>query len=199
METPVKSWLDVGCGDGRLISLLAANKDMAATGVDLCQTAIAHARAFNPGGNFICGPASAVEQKFDLVTAIEVIEHIDDVQIAAFIDSLCERLDNGGRLIIGVPTLNKPRSAKHYRHYDEKLLIEQINPKKHDLTVESVEHIFAGNDPVYSLYTKITDNRYWFVGIRFLERLIWQRVWNKLRISRPSQAFHVLASLRKDD
>lgn len=197
MEMPAKSWLDVGCGDGRLISLLAENKDMKATGVDLCQEAIAHARAFNPGGNFICGPVSAVEQKFDLVTAIEVMEHIDDA--LSFVDSLCERLDNGGRLIIGVPALNKPRSAKHYRHYDEKLLIEQINPEKHDLTVESIEHIFAGNDTVYSLYTKITDNRLWFVGIRFLERLIWQRVWNKLRISTPSRAFHVLVALRKDD
>lgn len=199
LETSAGNWLDVGCGDGRLISLLAEEKNIAVTGVDLCAEAVDHARAFNPGKRFICGNTRDVNDSFDLVTAVEVLEHIEDSELEVFIREICSRLNCGGRLLIGVPSINKPLAAKHYRHYDEKLLLEHIKPEENGLQTEQIEYLFAGNDLLYSLYTKLTDNRFWFIGIRFFERLVWRYTWKNLRKTTPDKAFHILISLKKAD
>jgi len=199
LETGAESWLDAGCGDGRLISLFAEEKNIAVTGIDPCSDAVKYARAFNSDKNFICGNLDAIDERFDLVTAIEVLEHIEDSEVENFIAAAVSRLNSAGRLLIGVPAVNKPLSAKHYRHYDEKLLLEHIKPQKIGLQTEQIEFLFAGNDFLYRVYTSLTDNRLWFIGIRFFERLIWRYTWKNLRKTTPDKAFHLLITLKKAD
>lgn len=129
------SLLDVGCGDGKLIfEIMKFSKDKKVMGVDLSEKAISFAKAFNyeNGAQFYCGDLADIDikEKFDIVTLIETLEHIPNEQIDKFIDSIYERLTDGGSLIISVPSDNLSVSAKHYRHYNEELLLRQFHKFK---------------------------------------------------------------------
>ena len=103
-----KSALDVGCGAGLLAEPLA-RLGATVTGIDASPEVIDVAREHAKGQSLLEGlsleyRAVAVEQvegQFDLVTALEVIEHVADP--AAFLRSLAQRLAPGGLLILSTP------------------------------------------------------------------------------------------------
>ncbi|MEQ1497641.1 MAG: bifunctional 2-polyprenyl-6-hydroxyphenol methylase/3-demethylubiquinol 3-O-methyltransferase UbiG [Novosphingobium sp.] len=102
--------LDVGCGAGLLCEPLA-RLGAQITGVDAAQENVAAAQAHAAGGaleiNYHCGDLAALELgQFDLVTAMEVIEHVADK--AAFVAALAARLAPGGLMIMSTPN----RTAK---------------------------------------------------------------------------------------
>ncbi|HNX75459.1 MAG TPA: class I SAM-dependent methyltransferase [Candidatus Rifleibacterium sp.] len=190
--------LDIGCGDGRLLSLIEPVSGCQATGIDPCPQAIALAQAMNPERHFICATAAELATTFAMVTCIDVIEHLLDSEIPDFISAVAARVEPGGLLLIGVPTINQPVPAKHYRHYHEKLLLEHLNPEAHALTVSDVSYVFNGKDMAYRLYSKITENRLVFCAVQALENLMWHRVWNRLRCANAANGRQLLVSLRKN-
>ena len=99
-----KSALDVGCGAGLLCEPLA-RLGAAVTGIDAAPELIAAARAHAEGQglaiDYRAGGVEGLEGQYDLVTAMEVIEHVADP--AAFIRSLGARLAPGGLLILSTP------------------------------------------------------------------------------------------------
>jgi 2-polyprenyl-6-hydroxyphenyl methylase/3-demethylubiquinone-9 3-methyltransferase len=99
-----KSALDVGCGAGLLAEPLA-RLGAAVTAVDAAPELIEVAKAHAAGQGLsidyrACG-VEEVEGKFDLITAMEVIEHVADP--AAFVASLSARLAPDGLLILSTP------------------------------------------------------------------------------------------------
>jgi len=99
-----KTALDVGCGAGLLAEPLA-RLGAEVTAVDAAGELIAAAQVHAAGqGLNIDYRAMAVEQvegAFDLVTCMEVIEHVAEPQ--AFLHSLAARLAQGGLLILSTP------------------------------------------------------------------------------------------------
>ena len=104
--------LDVGCGAGLLCEPLARlGADM--TGVDAAQENIAVATAHAAGGglavDYRCGDLATLGLgRFDLVTSMEVIEHVADKQ--AFVDALAGVLAPGGLMVLSTP--NRTRLSK---------------------------------------------------------------------------------------
>ena len=99
-----KSALDVGCGAGLLAEPLA-RMGAQVTAIDAAPELIEAAKSHAGGaGLSIDYRATGVEDlsgQFDLVTAMEVIEHVADPQ--AFVHDLAARLADGGLLILSTP------------------------------------------------------------------------------------------------
>ncbi|WP_133366155.1 bifunctional 2-polyprenyl-6-hydroxyphenol methylase/3-demethylubiquinol 3-O-methyltransferase UbiG [Qipengyuania sediminis] len=100
-----KSALDVGCGAGLLTEPLA-RLGASVTGVDAAEDSIAvardHAAAMGLSISYHAGELAAVPQgRFDLVTSMEVLEHVADKP--AFLAALAARLETNGLLVLSTP------------------------------------------------------------------------------------------------
>lgn len=100
-----KSALDIGCGAGLLCEPLARlGADV--TGVDAAaenvSAASAHAEAVGLDIRYMAGEVGALDiGQFDLVTSVEVIEHVADK--AAFLKDVAARLAPDGLLVMSTP------------------------------------------------------------------------------------------------
>ncbi|MCA1654405.1 MAG: bifunctional 2-polyprenyl-6-hydroxyphenol methylase/3-demethylubiquinol 3-O-methyltransferase UbiG [Sphingomicrobium sp.] len=99
-----KNALDVGCGAGLLAEPLA-RMGASVTGIDAAPELVAaardHAAAQALNIDYRAVPVEALEGRYDLVTAMEVVEHVADP--GAFVVTLAERLAPGGLLILSTP------------------------------------------------------------------------------------------------
>jgi 2-polyprenyl-6-hydroxyphenyl methylase/3-demethylubiquinone-9 3-methyltransferase len=99
-----KSALDVGCGAGLLAEPLA-RLGAEVIGLDASPELIAvareHAAAMGLEIDYRAGDLIELEGQFDLVTCMEVIEHVADP--AAFVGALAKRLAPSGLLILSTP------------------------------------------------------------------------------------------------
>jgi 2-polyprenyl-6-hydroxyphenyl methylase/3-demethylubiquinone-9 3-methyltransferase len=100
-----KTALDVGCGAGLLAEPLA-RLGAKVTGVDAARANVAVAREHAEGAglsiDYRHGELAALGLgRFDLVTAMEVLEHVADK--AAFLGSLARHLAPGGLLVLSTP------------------------------------------------------------------------------------------------
>lgn len=105
-RTPLegRSVLDVGCGGGLLAEPLARLGGKV-TGLDASAEVISvardHAAAMGLDIDYRAGDIQELEGRFDLVTAMEVVEHVSDP--ALFARALAKRLAPEGLLIMSTP------------------------------------------------------------------------------------------------
>src|SRR4051812_40966234 len=97
--------LDVGCGAGLLAEPLA-RLGAKVTGLDAAPENIgaarAHAAAMGLDIDYVAGGIEDLPgRRFDLVTSMEVIEHVSDP--AAFVAGLAEALAPGGLMVLSTP------------------------------------------------------------------------------------------------
>jgi 2-polyprenyl-6-hydroxyphenyl methylase/3-demethylubiquinone-9 3-methyltransferase len=99
-----KSALDVGCGAGLLAEPLA-RLGARVTAIDaapqLIEVAREHARGQGLEIDYRAAAVEEIDGAFDLITSLEVIEHVADPQ--AFLTALARRLAPGGLMILSTP------------------------------------------------------------------------------------------------
>jgi 2-polyprenyl-3-methyl-5-hydroxy-6-metoxy-1,4-benzoquinol methylase len=110
--------LDLGCGPGFLIPHLAAlGKEVTATDHSAAAVEAANARFSGLAGFRGAVPAPellAEGRRFDAVVSIEVIEHLDDAQLADFLRGLPALLVPGGTAIVTTPNAEDLSAAESY-------------------------------------------------------------------------------------
>lgn len=188
------SLLDVGCGDGRFTAMVSG-EIARCLGVDLSDRAISLAKALRPEIDFQTTDAAEVEETFDVVVAVETLEHVPDNGIAAFVQALESRLNPGGRLVITVPSINHPMQPKHYRHYDASLLQKQVEQSAQYLKLENIEYVNRIYFPMRVLLS-LHYNKLWVAEIKPLLQLYWKFYWNKLRHAGSDNGTNVVAVFR---
>lgn len=92
----IGSVLEVGCGSGRYLEQLQ-ERGWQITGIDIQNKGKDFIRVIDVENGF------DVKEKFDLILALEVIEHIVDTDL--FLENLSKHLKENGTLIISTPNL----------------------------------------------------------------------------------------------
>ena len=99
-----KSALDVGCGAGLLaepLARLGATVTAIDAAPELIEVAKAHAAGAGLAIDYLIGGVEDLTGTYDLVTAMEVVEHVADPR--AFLAALAARLAPGGLMILSTP------------------------------------------------------------------------------------------------
>lgn len=189
------SILDVGCGDGCFLGLLS-DVIPRRVGCDLSNRAISYAKAFHPDVDYRCVDIKDLDESFDVVTCIEVLEHIPEEQLYSFIGNLFRRCNSGGKLIISVPTKILPLNKKHYRHYDFTILLDEVNQIDEQYEVEKIEYIFHSPKWMKTLLT-LTNNKFFVFEPHFIRKRIWKAIWSQYRLAAEKNGHHLVVCLSK--
>ncbi|MGA2030820.1 MAG: class I SAM-dependent methyltransferase [Thermoguttaceae bacterium] len=108
-KTPGQSILDIGCFAGTFLSLLPEETFRSQLGVDILesQVAFANRRFGTPFRSFRyirhIADLAQIDQTFDCVTLIEVIEHLEEPTICELFRHVSAKLKKGGRLVLTTP------------------------------------------------------------------------------------------------
>lgn len=89
---PFETVLDVGCAHGLLVQALVA-EGTDARGFDISETAIAEAHLDVRDRVSVGSATDPIEGRYDLVTCIEVLEHMTPVEADLAIDNICQVTD----------------------------------------------------------------------------------------------------------
>jgi SAM-dependent methyltransferase len=121
---------------------------------------------------------------FDLVSAIEVIEHVESEAEEQFLTELRRVLRKGGLLILTTPSWNLPLTNHHFRHYSAGRLCELLERTGFD-----VLDLRGQSIPCFGRRRKI---RKWMN----LFPVIW-KIWRfTYRETRPEKSLNLIVAAR---
>ncbi|MEZ5834313.1 MAG: methyltransferase domain-containing protein [Geminicoccaceae bacterium] len=102
------SHLDIACGPGTFIGMFGDGRSV---GVDLATRQLAYAKATHGGTGWVACTADALPfapASFDVVTSIELIEHIPREAALTMLRTVHGILRKGGRLVLTTPNYRSP-------------------------------------------------------------------------------------------
>jgi SAM-dependent methyltransferase len=110
--------LEVGCGTGHNLEMLASFGRVSATELDMHARALASRRLGRPVQAAALPDLSIfAERRFDLVALLDVLEHVEDDRAA--VAAIFSRLKPGGKLLVtvpGNPWMWSAHDAAHHHH-----------------------------------------------------------------------------------
>jgi 2-polyprenyl-3-methyl-5-hydroxy-6-metoxy-1,4-benzoquinol methylase len=190
------SLLDVGCGEGRFLREVSRRfRGKRLLGVDFSARAVEYARLLNPGLSFAradISSDSAARERFDVVTLIETLEHVPPVELGAFVSGLRRRVNDGGLLVVSVPSVNIRVSAKHYQHFDLGSLTAALAPQ-----FKVGEHYYLNRISKWDrLLSAALTNRYFILNERRLLNALFRRYERSLLAARESDCKRICVVCR---
>jgi len=128
-----KQVLDYGCGCGYGTFILSKNAK-SVYGMDLDSKAIEFAKRYNNAKNIHYINDSSYSDSFDLIVAVEVLEHIPPRKVKAFVSDLRKSLADNGLMVFTTPIMDKTITHHlvsslhdHYREYNKEGFLKVLN------------------------------------------------------------------------
>ncbi len=190
--------LDVGCGDAAFLHHVRGRfGEKRLVGIDVSAQAILHARPFNPQIEFVIGEITepeVINEEFDVVTCIDVLEHISPEKLPAFVGGLHRCVNPGGTLIVTVPSRNIEVSRKHYQHFDAESLSEALTPQF------SVSETFYLNRKSWWVrrWHRVLTNSLFILNEKHLVDWIYRHYQRRFLPASPSNAARICAICAKN-
>lgn len=191
------SLLDIGCGEGRLlheINVRFLNKIL--LGIDFSPRSISFAKAFNPNLEFICGDIQKIKLpgKYDVITLIEVLEHIPIKEIPNFLQTLYNYLNDAGNLILTVPSNNITLNPKHYQHFNTKTIKNTLSG------FFEIKEIFYLNQKGWktNVISKLLSNRFFILNYRRFIKIIYNFYINRILMANENNAQRICVICEKN-
>lgn len=132
-------FLEIGCGTGGFIQQIVENENLEITGSEIYLKGLLYAKKNLPNVDFIQFDVTQGEigEKFDLIVAFDVIEHIEN-DVAA-ISNINRMLHKGGGLIMTVPQYmflwsKLDEIVKHKRRYSRRELVTKLQENGFDIS-----------------------------------------------------------------
>lgn len=98
-----KKWLDLGCHDGTLARLLA-EQGICVTGIDVYSPSLKTEKTWDYVQHDLdTGIIPLPDQAFEIVSGIEIIEHVTDTDM--FLNEISRVLKPGGVLVLSTPNI----------------------------------------------------------------------------------------------
>jgi 2-polyprenyl-3-methyl-5-hydroxy-6-metoxy-1,4-benzoquinol methylase len=131
-------FLEIGCGTGGFIQQIVENENLEITGSEIYLKGLLYAKKNLPNVDFIQFDVTqgVVGEKFNLIVAFDVLEHIEN-DVAA-ISNINRMLHKGGGLIIAVPQhmflwSKLDEILKHKRRYSRRELVTKLQANEFDV------------------------------------------------------------------
>jgi SAM-dependent methyltransferase len=163
--------LDIGCGAGHFISCLQQRPNLNITGIDITDRVIDRLQELYPFAQFRkinFSQPQKMTDKFDIATAIEVIEHIPYSHQPIFIENIRKSLKPGALLILTTPNRERiHRIPKAFRN---------TQPVEDWLTINELKHLLQHGFNSITIETCI-----WYFPTRLID-MIFKRLFYPLHI-----------------
>ncbi len=179
-----ESLLDLGCGDGRFLrELTKKSSGKQVIGLDYSQRAIDFARIMNPNIEWRCGDISEenlFDFKFDIITLIETLEHIEPSAIANFLQGASHYLKDNGYFLLTVPSKNIKVEDKHYQHFDLDALENVLSPF---FTIKEANYLNHKTSRPLRLMQRVLYNRFFILNHEILLQKLYNYYRNNLLLT----------------
>ena len=191
-----ESVLDVGCGMGRFLGLLNGSIPTR-VGVDLSRRAIEFAKLFDTNSAYYCIDPAELDTTFDVVVAIQVLEHVPEADVAKFINTLSDKARSNGSVIVVVPTTNIKLNPKHYRHYNIDVFRKELNESDAPLRIDGVDYLCKTN-VFYKTFMRLSYRWGWLFELSPIRKRVWEYYWRRLRLASEKDGANMLVRMKKE-
>lgn len=188
--------IDVGCGDGRLLREIdKVFNEKQLVGVDTSKKAISLANSLNPNMNFKNIDISKIDSKYDIVTLIEVLEHVPVDGVESFVFDLSNLLNDNGIALLTVPSLNRNYDSRHFQHFSVALLRSLFENRFNIEEVIYIERIPSNLlDKFIYLYL---NNRYLIIKNKTFLSCIYEYYKKRFVCDKYCQSYRIFIRLKK--
>lgn len=138
VPTGTTKFLEIGCGTGDFIQQIAQNKNLEITGSEIYLKGLVYAKKNLPGVDFVQYDVTqgTIGEQFHIITAFDVIEHIENDNAA--LSNISQMLNKDGFLIVSVPQhmflwSKLDEIVKHKRRYSRPELVSKLEANGFDI------------------------------------------------------------------
>jgi len=121
--------LDVGCGRGKLLGRLRAERECDVTGTDISAVAVSELAEQGIAGRVAALPeVPFADETFDVAVATEVLEHLSDP--SETLRQMCRVLRPSGLLVVSVPNdcLHPGEEVEHMHSFTKASVVRMLEP-----------------------------------------------------------------------